>query len=280
MADGNKTKRTEGRDEPWNPWKDERNAAFDHRSSMQGARDAAKLRRETRDARVRPDVPFISKTIALHCPAIVDKFVANFVPVCDNVLYIDHVARSVIKNRKQFNRYLQQFDEYLAEIVSETTKLLGEAEALAEGNMTSNSNPWSRDAELRGPRDRQLLDVFLQADQFLRHYQFLSIMGDVSSEDLLSAEAKMKKSLDKFYSRVRRLTIRVKKDVQKARSAENESRRASPKRTRQRSKVVNVRDLPAEPALEVVADAEEMEVIPTPDQSPEPDPETKDIAAE
>jgi len=150
---------------------DESRLPFDHRQEIEQRRKARKVRSE---ALIQPALPTLPVNVELHCPDIYFLYTKWFESLSARAMYLDVVARQRLTSRTAFNKYLQEFDGYISEMTSRITEKLVKYEVLAKGQTTRHRKPYKEVAEVSGNRGNQLIQVFVTADNALRHLQFLA----------------------------------------------------------------------------------------------------------
>lgn len=177
----------------------------DYQAEIKGRR---KRKRHQQEHRLNPSLPTLTIDTEIHCTEVEALFVDWFEACSQYAIAIDEVARERLKDKQAYNHYLQQFDEALDELLKYSTDTLSLMETRSNASYTTNEDPWRHSVKLAGPRGRQLLDAFKNADMALRYLQFMLIMGDISENESNG----IKNGIRKTFNRLVRAMKKVKRD--------------------------------------------------------------------
>lgn len=148
----------------------------DRQAEIAGKKEADKAQRQHV---YRPQVPGIVQKIEIHSAEVNLLYIRHFEACNEYAVAIDHVASERLGKRAEFNRYLQEFSETIAQLTGTLTKLYGDYEAQSNGGMTNNKLPIQIEAFVQTKRSNELLQLFKTADNIVRMVQFLNIYGNL-----------------------------------------------------------------------------------------------------
>ncbi len=148
----------------------------DRQAEIAGKKEADKAQRQHV---YRPQVPGIVQKIEIHSAEVNLLYIRHFEACNEYAVAIDHVASERLGKRAEFNRYLQEFSEMIAQLTGTLTKLYGDYEVQSNGGMTNNKLPIQIEAFVQTKRSNELLQLFKTADNIVRMVQFLNIYGNL-----------------------------------------------------------------------------------------------------
>lgn len=148
----------------------------DRQAEIAGKKEADKAQRQHV---YRPQVPGIVQKIEIHSAEVNLLYIRHFEACNEYAVAIDHVASERLGKRSEFNRYLQEFSEMIAQLTGTLTKLYGDYEVQSNGGMTNNKLPIQIEAFVQTKRSNELLQLFKTADNIVRMVQFLNIYGNL-----------------------------------------------------------------------------------------------------
>jgi hypothetical protein len=182
----------------------------DRQAEIAGRRQAGAAKRRFV---YRPEVPEITETIELHSQEVSLAFMRDFDACNEYAVAIDYVAKERLKDRAEFNRYLQDFQEAIDELTEKLRALYARYEELSNGGMTQTRKPKVIDASVQTRRSLQLLNLFKKADDIIRMVQFLNIYGDLREEEAISSVNSVNKALARCVRGLRNVKVRCFKRI-------------------------------------------------------------------
>lgn len=166
-----------------------------------------------RKHKYRPTIPAVTEHIELHSAEIQILYTKWFDACNEYAVAIDYVARDRLTERREYNLYLQEFDNAIEELSGKARNLHAQYEKLSNGGMSESQFPSKIDARIQSKRSYQLLQQFTLCDQVLRMIQFLTIYGDLPEETSIRDTRKAIEALNKCLSGLRKVKIKCFKRI-------------------------------------------------------------------
>lgn len=155
--------------------------------------------------RWRTEVPSVVISAKLHVQEVAEAHLADFEACSLYATQIDVVANKMLSDRAAYNRYLQAFDDYIAECTEWIGKEFTQLEKAAEGNLTESNRPVETAFRIGTHRGRQIHDCYVRADLALRYGTFALIFGMIEEAAYTQSKQRIVRALRRMKYNLRKV---------------------------------------------------------------------------
>lgn len=160
-----------------------------------------------------PELPSAKVSAELHVSEIAEVHIAEFEACLEMAVAIDVVANKMLRSREAYNRYLQEFDDYIKDASASIKRHLAELKNLSNDEMLSSERPVKTLFAIGTVRGMQIHTCYAEADIALRHGCYAMIFQTITQEEYVSRREEIVRALHKMKFGLRRVKTECFKEI-------------------------------------------------------------------